>query len=256
MTGEAEAVPTSPTAAAVTVTKIIHDARWMAGLTQAEVAQRAGISQQTVAQYEGGKRQPSVAMLTRLVAGCGLKLDWSLTPEAGLADQPTLDLLALPPLERLTAAMAASLVALFREAHDLEVLVGGKTAARMQGAYIRVYEIELLVDEYVDLDVLAGYLLRAGVVYVSPFGDVSPATPTRTGLIQGLPLVAPACDLQLRSVSNIQLRSERAMSIDLPPGHHPMLVAATQDCAAWWYDRDLDHLALQRAVRLTSGQDS
>jgi hypothetical protein len=34
-----------------------------------------------------------------------------------------------------------------------------------------------------------------------------------------------------------------------------MLVAATEDCAAWWYDRDLDHLALQRAVRLSSGQD-
>jgi transcriptional regulator with XRE-family HTH domain len=245
----------NPTNAAATVTKIIHDARWMAGLTQAEVAQRAGVSQQTVAQYERGKRQPSVATLTRLVAGCGLKLSWTLTPEAGLADQPTLDLLALAPLERLTPSMADSLTALIREARDLDVLVGGKTAARMQGAFIRVYEIELLVDEYVDLDVLAHYLLRAGVEYVSPSGHVEAATPTREALIRGWPLVAPACDLYLRSVSNIRLRCERALTIELPPGHHPMLVAATEDCAAWWYDRDLDHLALQRAVRLSSGQD-
>jgi transcriptional regulator with XRE-family HTH domain len=227
----------------------------MTGLTQAEVAQRAGVSQQTVAQYEGGKRQPSVALLTRLVAGCGLKLDWRLTPEAGLADRPTLDLLALAPLERLTPAMADSLTALIREAHDLDVLVGGKTAARMQGAFIRVYEVELLVDEQVDLDVLGGYLLRAGVEYVSPFGHVSPAIPSRQALIGGWPLVAPACDLHLRSVSNLQFRIERATVVELPPGHRPMLVAAAEDCAAWWYDRDLDHLALQRAVRLSSGRD-
>jgi transcriptional regulator with XRE-family HTH domain len=243
--------PTRADAAAVT--KIIHDARWMAGLTQAEVAARAGVSQQTVAQYEGGKRQPSVAMLTRLVAGCGMKLAWTLSPEAGLEDRPTLELMALEPLERLTPAMATSLVALVREAWDLDVLVGGKTAARIHGAYIRVHEIELLVDEYVDLDVLAGYLLRAGVIYVSPFGEVAPAIPTRPSLINGWPLVAPACDLNVRSVSNIYLRSERAMSVELPPGDRPMLVAATEDCAAWWYDRDLDHLALQRVVRLRTG---
>jgi transcriptional regulator with XRE-family HTH domain len=248
-------VPPIPADAAASVTKIIHDARWMAGLTQAEVAQRAGVTQQTVALYEGGKRQPSVAMLTRLVAGCGLKLDWRLTPEAGLADQPTLELLAKTPLERLTPAMADSLTALIREARDLDVLVAGKTAARMQGAFIRVYEIELLVDEQVDLDVLGGYLLRAGVEYVSPSGHISPATPTRQALIRGWPLVAPACDLHLRSISNIQFRIERATVVELPPGHHPMFVAATEDCASWWYDRDLDHLALQRAVRLSTGHD-
>ena len=57
---------------------LLRNARWMVGLTQAEVAQRAGVTQQTVAQYERGRRQPSLMTLEQLIAGCGLNLRWQL----------------------------------------------------------------------------------------------------------------------------------------------------------------------------------
>jgi transcriptional regulator with XRE-family HTH domain len=235
--------------AAATVTKIIHNARWMAGLTQAEVAQRAGISQQSVALYEGGKRQPSVATLTRLVAGCGLHLDWKLVPVAGLEDEPTRELLAVAPLARLEPALVASLSALAITAREIDLLVGGKTAARLHGAAIRVYEIELWVDERVDLEVLEAYLRQAGVEYVSPAGISAPPVPERLKLLEGWPLVAPGWDLMLRCVPNFPTLVDYAVDVTLPGGHN-LLVASTDDCSRGWRPRDLDRLALARAVRL------
>lgn len=56
------------------VTELIREARVRAGLTQAELAARAGTSQPTVAAYERGSKIPSAATLERLLhsAGAGL----------------------------------------------------------------------------------------------------------------------------------------------------------------------------------------
>jgi transcriptional regulator with XRE-family HTH domain len=113
--------------------KLLHDARWMAGLTQAEVAQRAGLTQQTVAQYERGARQPSLVTLRRLVAGCGLRLSWRLVPEPGLEDEPTRALLARPPLDRLDPALATELLRIAESNEGLTVLFSGKVASRLPG---------------------------------------------------------------------------------------------------------------------------
>ena len=42
------------------------------GLTQAELAQRVGIAQRTVAAYEGGERRPSVDVAKRLARELGM----------------------------------------------------------------------------------------------------------------------------------------------------------------------------------------
>lgn len=52
----------------------VRDARLRAGLTQAELARRAGTSQVTVSAYERDRKRPSRATLGRLVGACGVQL--------------------------------------------------------------------------------------------------------------------------------------------------------------------------------------
>jgi transcriptional regulator with XRE-family HTH domain len=52
----------------------LRAARKRAGLTQGELATRAGTSQATVSAYESGSKQPSVATFSRLLAAAGSRL--------------------------------------------------------------------------------------------------------------------------------------------------------------------------------------
>lgn len=63
---------------------MLLDARTAAGLTQAELAARAGTSQATLSAYERGRKEPTVATLDRLLRATGLRL----TSEP-VARQPT-----------------------------------------------------------------------------------------------------------------------------------------------------------------------
>ena len=51
------------------------------GLSQAELARRAGLDRSVLSAYAHGRRQPSVAALGRVAHGAGLELD--LVPAAG-----------------------------------------------------------------------------------------------------------------------------------------------------------------------------
>lgn len=53
---------------------LLRSVRERNGLTQAEVAARAGTSQPVVSAYEHGRRGPTVAMLERLVGAAGGQL--------------------------------------------------------------------------------------------------------------------------------------------------------------------------------------
>jgi transcriptional regulator with XRE-family HTH domain len=53
---------------------VLRDARDRAGLSQRQLAERAGTSQAMVARIEGGRQSPSMATLERLVRACGLEL--------------------------------------------------------------------------------------------------------------------------------------------------------------------------------------
>lgn len=52
----------------------LRDARERAGLSQTALARRAGTSQATLSAYETGRKQPSVATLSRLLAATGSRL--------------------------------------------------------------------------------------------------------------------------------------------------------------------------------------
>ena len=53
---------------------LLRDARKRAGLTQAELARRAGVTQSVVSAYESGSRQPSLQTLDRLMSATGYEL--------------------------------------------------------------------------------------------------------------------------------------------------------------------------------------
>ena len=53
---------------------VLREARKRAGLSQAELARRAGVVQPVISAYENGRREPGLAMLTKLVRATGLDL--------------------------------------------------------------------------------------------------------------------------------------------------------------------------------------
>ena len=56
----------------------MREARRRSGLSQSEVAARAGVTQSVVSEYEAGKRQPAVPALARLIAATGHELTLGL----------------------------------------------------------------------------------------------------------------------------------------------------------------------------------
>lgn len=65
--------------------KFIEQLRTETGLSQAELARRAGFSRSVVNAYERGNRQPSVDALVRLATAAGYEL--SLVPRRTPVDQ-------------------------------------------------------------------------------------------------------------------------------------------------------------------------
>jgi uncharacterized protein len=64
----------------VSAAKVIRDVRRRQGLTQAELAQRAGTSQPVISAYEHGRRDPGYAMLRKLVEAAGERLRVDAAP--------------------------------------------------------------------------------------------------------------------------------------------------------------------------------
>ena len=64
---------------------LIRDARKRAGLSQTELAGRAGTTQSVISAYESSARQPSLPTLARLIRAAGVELELRLA-EAPVAD--------------------------------------------------------------------------------------------------------------------------------------------------------------------------
>lgn len=62
------------------MSRLIRDARREAGITQLELARRAGTTQPAVAAYETGARAPNVATLQRLLGACEHDLELVARP--------------------------------------------------------------------------------------------------------------------------------------------------------------------------------
>ena len=65
-----------------TAGSLLRQARVGAGMSQAELAFRAGVAQSVISAYEAGRRQPSLPTLAKLIdaAGCDLMVDIQYQP--------------------------------------------------------------------------------------------------------------------------------------------------------------------------------
>ncbi len=93
------------------ISVLVRDARLRAGLTQRELARRAGTAQSVVARIEGGQTSPTWGTLTRLLSAAGFDLDASLAVRPVLGSHMLDDvalILCLTPEERLAEVANAS----------------------------------------------------------------------------------------------------------------------------------------------------
>ncbi|MCA1703276.1 MAG: helix-turn-helix domain-containing protein [Actinobacteria bacterium] len=67
--------------------RVLAEARRAAGLSQYELAERAGTSRPTLSSYEHGHRSPTVATATRILAAAGFQL--TATPAITFAEYAT-----------------------------------------------------------------------------------------------------------------------------------------------------------------------
>jgi transcriptional regulator with XRE-family HTH domain len=124
----------------VTARDIVRIARQRAGLTQQQLAERSGHPRETIARWETGAREPSLASLRALVAACDLDLVISLARRDSSLDELVGDQLELTPTERLrrllpSAATDDTLRALTWLAHArTPAIVIGDLASVLQGA--------------------------------------------------------------------------------------------------------------------------
>ena len=88
--------------------RLLREARLRAGLTQADLAQRAETTQSAISRWEAGATRPPLEVLHRLVRACGLEL--RVTIEATDPEESSLieRNLALSPAERLDQLVRAA----------------------------------------------------------------------------------------------------------------------------------------------------
>jgi transcriptional regulator with XRE-family HTH domain len=87
---------------------LIREARLRAGLTQQELARRAGTSQPAIARWERGDVVPSFERLCELIRACGLELTFGLANFDDSYDEFINRQLALSPADRVRAMAEAA----------------------------------------------------------------------------------------------------------------------------------------------------
>ena len=87
---------------------VLREARRSAGLTQRELAARAGTSQATIARYESGAVSPTLRTFQRLIEACGLRVTLQLHREDEQLDRQIREQLARDPAERVAFGLTAA----------------------------------------------------------------------------------------------------------------------------------------------------
>lgn len=99
---------------------LVREARRRAGLTQQDLAERAGTTQSAIARLETGKSAPSLDTVQRLIRACGLDLEVALVERDDSDASQARRLRGLTPAQRLDRGVkvARQLRHLRREARD------------------------------------------------------------------------------------------------------------------------------------------
>lgn len=86
---------------------VVREARKRAGLTQRELAGRAGTTQSAIARLESGRTGPSFELVRRLVGLCGYRLGVFLSPADDSDLLQAQRLTGMTPQERLDDLVSA-----------------------------------------------------------------------------------------------------------------------------------------------------
>jgi predicted nucleotidyltransferase/DNA-binding XRE family transcriptional regulator len=116
---------------------LLREARIHAGLSQTQLAARAGVAQSVISVYESGQRQPSLLTLATLIEATGHRIDLRLRKDpSGLA--------------RLVGPRGASLLRNRRKARSIAasygVTIRGVFGSAARGEDNEDSDIDLLVD--------------------------------------------------------------------------------------------------------------
>jgi uncharacterized protein len=125
------------------VAALIRRARTAAGLSQAELAMRAGTSQPALARYETGVTLPTLPTLERVLSACGRRLELSDASAAGPTAPPTSVRGRLGPAARELRRNRRRLFDAARAHGVRRVRVFGSLA---RGEALSTGDIDLLVD--------------------------------------------------------------------------------------------------------------
>jgi hypothetical protein len=117
---------------------LVRDARRRAGMTQAQLAHHAGITQSVVSAYESNRREPSLPVLLRLIAATGHVLEGTLVA-VGQGTVATLS----GPLGRRVIRHRAQIQAIAASYGAGHVRVFGSVA---RGTEHRDSDVDLLMD--------------------------------------------------------------------------------------------------------------
>lgn len=93
---------------ALATATLLRTARARAGLSQRQLADRAGTSQPAIARYERARSTPDLGTIERLVAACGLALELKLGPPDGHDRALIREHLRRSPAARVAANRAAT----------------------------------------------------------------------------------------------------------------------------------------------------
>lgn len=241
---------------------LLRTARWHAGLSQEELAERAGTSQQTIGRYESGRIQPTLPTLDRLLGSCGMALDHALVPLVDHDDEAIAALLARAPVERLPQPQPVAVRAVVAGLHHagITVVLTGKAAARVLGAPVLIQTCEFALDgSSITFRSLEAALGRPSDSYwrvsrhdersdESRDGPVPSAyeLDDEPGAVSRLWFGVNGVEIELRAVPEFARLAARAGQVQL--GDTPSLIASAADLAARWHAKDRDHLLLQRAL--------
>lgn len=157
---------------------LLRAARHRRGLTQAELASRAGVTQSVVSTYESGNRQPSLPMLMRLVEAAGLELH----VEARVVEQD---------LERLTGPLGHKVRSCRAALRELAA-ARGVSNLRVFGSVARgedstSSDVDLLVDVGPDVGLFAlGSLQHELELLIGARVDLVPSDGVREHVLESM----------------------------------------------------------------------
>jgi uncharacterized protein len=156
---------------------ILRRARRRAGLTQVELAAKAGVTQSVISAYESGRRQPSLPTLEALVEAAGFDLTIGLRRSADRRGQLT------GPLGQRVRRHRAALVAAAQTHGVSNLRVFGSVA---RGEEEPGSDIDLLADLPAEMGLFGLGRLRADLeaiieapVDLIPASDLKPDVRTR-----------------------------------------------------------------------------